>query len=137
MPKPILRCLAVAAAALFATTAAAQSTRPLDHLEACRLDADRIALSFTFEGGACQAPGEASLLPANGGVADVVVPTFETSEICAMQIVQVPFSGVLDADSDIITLDIAVHDPEGRVQALGSTDIAPPDDCEEPEEQAE
>lgn len=133
------RVLGLGAATLIATSALAQSTRPLDHLGACRLDEARIALRFTFEGGACQQPGAASLLPGEGGIGNVTVPTENVGEVCTMQIVQVPFEGIVDAGEEIITLDITVLSPEGAPQALGSTDVVDDEEeeCVEPEPKEE
>jgi len=126
------------ATALAATGALAEATRPLDALSACRLDDNRVVLRFTFEGGACQKPGEASLLPDNGGVGIVTVPTENVGEVCTMQIVPVEFSGVLDASVKVTTLDITVLKPDGNRQALGSTDVMiGPEECVEPAVKAE
>jgi hypothetical protein len=137
MHKFAYRVLGIVAATLIATTSLAQGTRPLDNLSACRLDEARIALSFTFEGGACQEPGEASLLP-NGSIGSVTVPTENVGEVCTMQIVPVGFEGVADAGDEIVSLDITVLSPEGEPQALGSTDIIDDEEqeCEEPEVEA-
>lgn len=109
---------------LLVGSAWAQATRPLDNLTACRLDDSRVALGFTFEGGACQQPGTATVDSAQGGVAAVTIPTEETAEVCTMQVVPVAVAEALPVDADAITLDITVLAPDGRPQALGSTDIA-------------
>lgn len=136
MHKFAYRVFAAITATLIATTAGfAQGMRPLDAISACRLDEARIALRFTFEGGACQKPGEASLLPDEGGIGNVTVPTETVGEMCTMQIVPVEFAHVLDATEEIITLDITVLSPEGQPQALGSTDVLDGnEECVEPEE---
>jgi hypothetical protein len=137
MHKFVYRVCATASAALIATAAFGQATTPLDALSACRLDDGRVALRFTFEGGACQEPGEASLLPGEGGIGNVTVPTENVGEVCTLQIVQVAFEGVVEAAPEIITLDITVLNPEGQPQALGSTDIEDGDEeCVEPETEA-
>jgi hypothetical protein len=137
MHKFAYRVFGTVAATLIATAAFGQGTRPLDGLGACRLDEERVALTFTFEGGACQQPGEASVLPGDGGVANVTVPTSNVGDVCTMQIVPVNFAGVVDASKEIITLDVTVVNPEGQPQALGSTDIADGDEpCLEPETEA-
>jgi hypothetical protein len=127
------------AAILLATGVLAEETRPLDALSACRLDENRVALQFTFEGGACQKPGEATLDAAKGGVGNVTVPTHNEGDVCTMQIVPVEFSGVLTADPEITSLDITVLKPDGKNrQALGSVDVATgPEECVEPEPKAE
>lgn len=137
MHKFAYRVFGALAAILVATAAPAQGTRPLDAISACRLDEARIVLRFTFEGGACQKPGEASLLPEEGGLGNVTVPTENVGEMCTMQIVPVEFAHVLDATKEITTLDIVVLSPEGRSQSLGSTDVLDGDEpCVEPEEEA-
>ena len=118
LPGPTLVLL------LLVGTASAQATRPLDNLAACRLDDGRVALNFTFEGGACQQPGTATVEPARGGVAAVTVPTEATAEVCTMQVVPVEVTETLAVDAEAITLDITVLARDGRPQALGSTDIA-------------
>ncbi|MDP1731949.1 MAG: hypothetical protein Q8L54_12400 [Devosia sp.] len=125
------------AAAFVATGALAEATRPLDALGACRLDDSRVALRFTFEGGACQQPGEPFLARGKDGIGNVTVPTANVGEICTMQIVPVQFAGVVDAPETITTLDITVLKPNGNRQALGSTDVATgPEECVEPEAKA-
>ena len=126
------------AAAFAATSALAEATRPLDALSACRLDEARIVLHFIFEGGACQEPGEASLLPDKGGIGMVTVPTVNVGDVCTLQVVPVEFAGVVNAGKDITTLDITVLKPDGNRQALGSTDVVDGDEvCVEPEAEAE
>lgn len=129
--------LTLALAGAFAATGAlAEATRPLDAISACRLDEARVALRFTFEGGACQQPGEASLLPDEdrSGVGIVTVPTTNVGDVCTMQIVPVEFAGVVDADHAITSLDITVLNPEGNRQSLGSADVVDGDEeCVEPE----
>ena len=121
-------------AAIFPAGAAlAEATRPLDAISACRLDADRIVLRFTFEGGACQQPGEAVLARGKDGLGAVTVPTSNVGEVCTMQVVDVPFEQVVAAEKAVTTLDITVTRPEGGRQALGSTDISTgPEECVAP-----
>ncbi len=111
------------AAIATAGAALAEATRPLDAISACRLDDARIVLRFTFEGGACQQPGEATVERGKDGLGFVTVPTTNVGEVCAMQIVDVPFEAIVNAARAITTLDITVLRPEGGRQALGSTDI--------------
>lgn len=126
MPMPIFRPSAAAVlltCLLGAAGAAAQPAGQLDHVAACRLDPETVALRFTFEGGACQQPGEPTLEDAGGGIGNVTVPTEETAEVCTMQIVPVQFAAELAAGPDYTTFDIAVLNPAGEVQALGSAGI--------------
>lgn len=134
MPKFAQLYLGLAAGILATTGALAETTRPLDDISACRLDAARIVLRFTFEGGACQEPGAATLESGEGGVGVVSVPTEKVGDVCTLQIAPVAFAGVLDADSSITTLDITVLDPDGGRLGLGSTAVAddPGGQCEVP-----
>ena len=127
--------LAFGLLAAFASPGAAlaEATRPLDAISACRLDKDRIVLRFTFEGGACQQPGEAVVGRGKDGLGLVTVPTSNVGEVCTMQVVDIPFERVVGAAKAITTLDITVLKPEGGRQALGSTDIyTGPEECVEP-----
>lgn len=113
--------------------ALAEATRPLDAIGACRLDDERIVLRFTFEGGACQQAGQATVARGRDGLGLVTVPTSNVGDMCTMQIVHIPFEQVLTADKPVTTLDITLRNPEGGRQALGSTDISTgPEPCEEP-----
>jgi len=123
MPKFACLTLGLAAAIATATGALAETTRPLDAISACRLDDERIVLRFTFEGGACQQPGEATVERGKDGLGLVTVPTTNVGEVCTMQIVDVPFAAVVKAVRAITTLDVTVLKPDGGRQALGSTDI--------------
>jgi len=126
--------LAFGLTAALASTALAEATRPLDAISACRLDDERIVLRFTFEGGACQQPGEATVERGRDGLGLVTVPTTNAGEVCTAQVVDVPFEAVVNAAKAITTLDITVLRPEGGRQALGSTDIdtGPEVECVEP-----
>lgn len=134
MHKFAYQTLALAAAAL-ATGALAEATRPLDALSACRLDESRVALRFTYEGGACLQPGEASLVPGKDGIGNVTVPTRNVGDVCTMQIVPVEFAGVVGATEATTSLDITVLKPDGNRLGLGSTDVVDDEDiaCAEPE----
>ncbi|MHB1101286.1 MAG: hypothetical protein ACYC0C_00620 [Devosia sp.] len=134
MHKFAYQTIGLAAVVLAATGALAEATRPLDALGACRLDESRVALRFTFEGGACQQPGEPTLEHGKDGLGNVTVPTENVGEICTMQIVPVQFAGVLDAGAAITSLDITVLKPNGNRQALGSVDVVADGDapCLEP-----
>jgi len=135
MPRFAYLPLGFAAGLLAATTVLAEATRPLDALSACRLDDSRVVIRFTFEGGACQQPGEPTLEPGDGGVGAVSIPTENVGDVCTLQIVPVEFAGVVDAGSSITSLDVTVLDPDGGRLGLGSTDVV--DDanteCIEPE----
>jgi hypothetical protein len=123
MPRPSTPAIVLAATMLLGVSGASAQPGQLDHVAACRLDPETVALRFTFEGGACQQPGEAMFEDAGGGVGNVAVPTETTAEICTMQVVPVQFAGELPADESFTAFDIVVLDPQGDVQALGSAGI--------------
>jgi hypothetical protein len=124
MPRSKTRAIVLAAATLLGLSGASAQPGQLDNVAACRLDPQTVHLRFTFEGGACQQPGEAIVEDAGGGIGNVTVPTEDTAEICTMQIVPVEFAGELPADMEYTTFDITVLATDGeRVQALGSAGI--------------
>lgn len=123
MPRSKTRAIVLAAATLIGLSGASAQPGQLDHVAACRLDPQTVHLRFTFEGGACQQPGEAIVEDAGGGIGDVTVPTEDTAEICTMQIVPVEVAAELAAEEDYTTFDIVVLNPHGEVQALGSAGI--------------
>ena len=136
---PMFEPRTIALAAVLACCASGVLAQPgqLDNLSSCRLDAERVVLAFTFEGGACQQPGEATIEPTEGGVGNVTVPTETVGDVCTMQIVPVEFSGTLAAADEITALDITVLSPEGGPHALGSTEILTSGpECKEPEPEA-
>lgn len=102
-------------------------------LTACRLDAERIVLSYAFEGGACQAVGEISAAEPRGTIAAVTIPTTETLQMCTMQIVTIEGSTVLDLAEPVVDLDVTALHPDNRVQAYGLIEAAEDDpDCTTP-----
>lgn len=123
MPRSKSRALILAAATLIGVSGASAQPGQLDHVTACRLDPQTVHLRFTFEGGACQQPGQAIVEDAGGGIGNVTVPTEETAEVCTMQIVPVEYAGELPADRTYTAFDIVVLSTNGDVQALGSAGI--------------
>jgi len=115
--------------------AAAQELAPLTDLAACRLNQSLVALSFSYDGGACEQPGEASADVVEGTSATVTVPVVPTAEVCTMQSMKVAFSGSVAVDDSVEKLTVQVTTPGGEVAAEGSTDIAPESpDCAPPKE---
>ena len=129
---PNARLAAAAVLLIWSGAALAQEPAPLNDLSACRLDDDRVALRFTFEGGACQRTGDPTVEPGKDGVLEVTVPTRNEGEVCTMQIVPVEFSGTIEADKSATSLNVTVLSPEGQPQAAGSTEIARGGDCKDP-----
>lgn len=123
MRTTILKRAAAMAAMLMTTSALAQDLAPLNDLGACRLDGERVALSFSYEGGACQETGEAKTVTEDG-VTTIAVPTANTAEVCTMQVVQVQYAAAVQVGADVSALTVQVLNPDGEVQAGGKTDIA-------------
>jgi|GEM_PF-1325657 len=115
-----------------ASMAMAQAAAPLDDLRACRLDAGRVALSFTYEDGACVAPQPAAVDEADTS-AVVTISTNRTAEVCTLNIVPVEVNQPIVVSQAVQHLDITVLDPEGTPRAAGSAEIEPMGaDCAEP-----
>ena len=123
MPRSKTRAIVIVAATLVGLSGASAQPGQLDHVAACRLDPETVHLRFTFEGGACQQPGQAIVEDAGGGIGNVTVPTEDTSEVCTMQIVPVEYADELPADRSYTAFDIVVLGTHGDVQALGSAGI--------------
>src|SRR5690606_12525280 len=83
----------------------------------------KVELKVTYQGGACEEPGEAQVEAADTTTDVVVIPTTSTAEVCTMQIVPVEYSGVIAVEPWTTTLAITVLDPDGQLQASGSVDI--------------
>lgn len=127
------RSLAAALGLIMATGAAlAQDAAPLTDLSACRLDDAQVAVSLTFEGGACQEPGEATIGQDELGAYELSLSTVSTAEVCTMQIVPVSWSGTVEVPQEAETLAVTVLNPQDGVQAAGEVEIAGSEGCAEP-----
>lgn len=124
------RALFALAATLIATTGAvAQGAK----VEACRLDADRIALRVTFMAGACTFGDPPVAGRASGDTLKVTVDTRETAEICTRQLVQLESVGVVKASAKITSVAVVVHNLDGTDGASATVPVAPQsNDCVEP-----
>jgi len=120
--RPILATLALC---LFSGAALAQELAPLTDLKACRLDAELVSLSFSYEGGACEQTGNGSVDLVETGTATVTIPIVSTAEVCTMQVVKVTHTGAINAVADVAALNVQLVSPGGEVQATGKVDIAP------------
>ncbi|WP_240233100.1 hypothetical protein [Devosia lacusdianchii] len=133
MPAPFTTLPALLIAGLFASAVFAEEAPSFTDLSACRLDAERVLLTATFDGGACQAVEPAQLAEPRGTIVAVTIPTVSTSEMCTMQIVPIAVEQVIEAHADIANLDVTVLDPQNNAQAHGTVEIADPGaDCVAP-----
>lgn len=105
---------------------------PFTELSACRIDAERIVLSYAFDGGACQEVTDISTGEPRGTIAVVTIATHNTSEMCTMQIVTVEGSTVLDLSEPVIDLDVTALRPDNTVQAYGLIEATEDGECAEP-----
>ncbi|CAN7519387.1 hypothetical protein LJR016_003627 [Devosia sp. LjRoot16] len=105
--------------------ALAQELAPLNDLKACRLDAELVSLSFSYDGGACEQTGNGSVDLVESGTATVTIPIVSTAEVCTMQVVKVSHTGAINAVEDVTALDVQLVSPGGEVQAKGKVEIAP------------
>jgi hypothetical protein len=117
--------LTAVAGLCLASAAMAQDLAPLNGLAACRAAPDKVDLSFTYTGGACQETDPAKVELVEGEVATVSVPTHNTAEVCTLQAVEVEFAGTLDVAPEIKSLNVQVLNPDGEVQAASKADILP------------
>ncbi|OEO31323.1 hypothetical protein VW23_016690 [Devosia insulae DS-56] len=65
---------------LVSGVALAQELAPLNDLKACRLDAELVSLSFSYDGGACEETGNGSVDLVESGTATVTIPIVSTAE---------------------------------------------------------
>ena len=116
---------ATLALCLVSGVALAQELAPLNDLKACRLDAELVSLSFSYDGGACEQTGNGSVDLVESGTATVTVPIVSTAEVCTMQVVKVTHTGAINAVEDVTALEVQLVSPGGEVQAKGKVEIAP------------
>jgi metal-sulfur cluster biosynthetic enzyme len=124
---------AALALCLVTGVAVAQELAPLTDLRACRLDQELVALSFSYDGGACEQTGNPSVDLVETGTATVTVPVIPTAEVCTMNVVKVESSSAVAVVEEVTALDVQLVSPGGEVQAEGKVDIAPKSaDCVPP-----
>lgn len=122
----------IAATAVFADGPAAQDAPaepatseppPFTAASAVKLEDGKVELKVTYEGGACEETGEATVEAGDQTTDEVTIPTISTAEVCTMQIVPVEYTGIIAVEPPTTTLAVAVLDPEGRPKAAGSVEI--------------
>lgn len=124
--------LALAVAAVpFAAVAAAEPP-PVTDATATWIESTHVRLTVTYEGSACETPGEARVEAGPDRTDVVVIPTTETAEMCTMQIVPVTYEGIIAVEPDTTTLAITVLDANGQPKATGSATIGAPEAGPEP-----
>jgi hypothetical protein len=116
---------ATAAALTLALTgfSAAQDTRPLDDLDAERINPWQILIDFEYDGGACEQVSPAEVGELVDGTLRVNFPTIATAEICTQQIVEIEVEQAIQAENIVSRIEVTLTAPDGSVIGTGSTDV--------------
>ncbi|SEP72085.1 hypothetical protein SAMN05428969_0610 [Devosia sp. YR412] len=117
--------LGLAATIALASTgfAAAQQARQLDDLDADRINANQITITFEYDGGACEQVAPAEVGELVDGTLAVNFPVISTAEVCTQQIVEIEVEQTIPAENIISRIDVTLTGPDGVVIATGSTDV--------------
>ncbi|HHY48173.1 MAG TPA: hypothetical protein GYA10_00250 [Alphaproteobacteria bacterium] len=126
MNRALVLLAAFAVLPLAAIIPARAEPQPITGAEAIWTADGKVELKVTYQGGACEEPGEAKVEAADTTTDVVVIPTRSTAEICTMQIVPVEYSGVIAVEPWTTTLAITVLAPDGQLKASGSVAIGKP-----------
>ena len=118
------RVLAFIAAFIPLSATAAAQPAPLTAATATWTTDGKVELAVTFDGSACETPGEARVASGDDITDEVTIPTVSTAEVCTMQIVPVEFTGTIAVEPLTTTLAIAILDTEGQIKAAGSVEIS-------------
>ncbi len=113
----------LAVLAPISATAAVAEPAPLTSATATWTEDGKVVLAVTFDGSACEEPGEAQVSAGDDITDEVTIPTVSTAEVCTMQIVPVEFTGTIAVEPLTTTLAIAVLDTDGQIKASGSVEI--------------
>ena len=113
------RVLAFLVAFLPLSATAAAQPAPLTAATATWTTDGKVELAVTFEGSACETPGEARVASGDDITDEVTIPTVSTAEVCTMQIVPVSTEQVIEAPEPVIDLDVSALDPENNRVAHG------------------
>ena len=116
---------AILALCLVTGVASAQELAPLTDLRACRVDQELVAMSFSYDGGACEETGNPSVDLVESGTATVTVPIVPTADVCTMQSMKVESASAVGVVEEVTALEVQLVSPGGEVQAAGEVDIAP------------
>jgi hypothetical protein len=118
-----LACLAMGL--LLPLAAIAAEPPPLTSAAAKWVEEGHVELTVSWEGGACEAPGEAAVeaTEADELTDSVTIPTTSTAEVCTMQIVQLEFTGIIPVEPLTEKLAVMVLGPDGQPRAAGSVTI--------------
>jgi hypothetical protein len=113
------------AAVVFATASTAAEPPPFTKASAVWTAAGHVALSVTWDGGACEKPGEATVETTQTALQadEVTIPTVSTAEVCTMQVVPVEFTGEIAVEPLTENLAVTVLAPDGSPKAAGIVPI--------------
>jgi hypothetical protein len=116
--------LALAAAAVLPLQASgAAEPPPVTAATAVWTPDGHVSLTVTYDGGACEEPGEIRVESGQNQINVVTIPTVETAEICTLQIVPVTYEGVIAVEPSAETLSVTILDTGGQPKAAGSVEI--------------
>lgn len=129
MTRTLAAVVLAAALALPAAIAAQEPApagsepEPITEGTAKRLPDGKVELSVTWQGGACDEPGEAEVNAGDQTTDEVTIPVSRVGEVCTLQIVPVEFTGTIPVEPATTTLSVMVLDPEGQPAAGGDIEI--------------
>ena len=115
--------LPIAMLGLMALPTAAQEPAALDDLQAHRIDAEQVQITFSYEGGACEEVDPAETGETADGKLPVTFPATSTAEICTMQVVIIEVDQTIAADESVDEVDVTLLAPDGSVVATGAAPI--------------
>jgi hypothetical protein len=118
---PLAALLALPMLASFG--AVAGEPEPITSARAHWVADGHVELTLTYQGGACETPGEAAVSAGAEQTDEVTIPTVSTAEVCTMQIVPVEFTGLIAVEPTTTTLAILILDFEGQPKAGGTVEI--------------
>lgn len=115
--------IALAAFSFAAPALAQDDARPLQDLEATRINPFQILIEFEYEGGACEQIAPAELGEVTDGTVAVTIPTTSTSEMCTMQVVEIDVRYAIATEEAVTQVDVTLAAPDGRTIGTGSAQV--------------
>ncbi|MGB3338436.1 MAG: hypothetical protein WBA73_14775 [Devosia sp.] len=102
----------------------AEPPATLEDLQAHRVDAGQVQVTFSYDGGACEEVDPAELGEAADGKLSLTFPTTSTAEICTMQVVTIKVDQAIVADGSVAEVDVTLLATDGSVAATGTAPIS-------------
>ncbi|HWV21137.1 MAG TPA: hypothetical protein VN036_08920 [Devosia sp.] len=114
---------ALAATIGLAAPALAQDSRPLNDLDATRINPFQILVDFEFDGGACDDIGRAEPGDITDGTLAINFPVTSTAEVCTMQIKEHDVKYAIEADHTVSRIEVTLTGKDGQVIGTGTADV--------------